>query len=177
MKKIKKFTIMFTLVFTFFFSMLNVNAGVKSIGENLEKGSTSSTTIRYLFVYKYDLSPKFDPNIYEYDIIAPPGTNKIKLTYRAASQFSKVDVDMPENLTNGSIIIARCTAQDGSIKEYKFTLRYSNSKLLYTILIIFIILILIASITSLVLYILWKKGIIKITKKHKEKIGEENYVN
>lgn len=177
MKIIKKLTIMFTLVLTFFFSMFNVNAGVKSIGENLEKYSKQSTTIRYLFVYKYDLSPKFDPYVYEYDIIAPPGTNKIKMTYRAASDYSNIEVDMPDNLTNGSIITARCTAQNGEVKEYKFTLRYSNSKLLYTILIIFLILIVIASITALIVYILWKKGIIKIRKKAKEKIGKENYVN
>ncbi|MCR5483498.1 MAG: cadherin-like beta sandwich domain-containing protein [Bacilli bacterium] len=177
MKYFKNIALFITIVFTFFIGFSIINAGVPSRGENLSPTAKNNTSIRYLFVYDYELSPAFDPNVYEYDIIAPPKTDSVKLTYRTGSLYSNVSVDQTDNLTNGSVVIVTVTAQDGTKRDYKFTLRYSNSKLLYTILIVLIIIILILAITALVLYILWKKGIIKITKKEKKNIGTQNYVN
>ena len=177
MKHLKNITLFITIIFTFFIGVSIINAGVKSRGENLSPTALNNTKIRYLFVYDYELTPAFEPDVYEYNVIAPPKTDSIKLSYRAASLYSTIDVDQTDNLTNGSIITVTCTAQDGSKKEYKLTLRYSNSKLIYIILIVLIIIILLIAIGSLIVYILWKKGIIKFNKKEKKKIGEESYVN
>jgi hypothetical protein len=177
MKYFKNIALFITIVFTFFIGFSIINAGVPSRGENLSPTAKNNTSIRYLFVYDYELSPAFDPYVYEYDIIAPPKTDSVKLTYRTGSIYSKIDVDQTENLTNGSVITVRCTAEDGSFKDYKLTLRYSNSKLIYMILMIIIVIILLLAISSLVIYILWKKGIIKFEKKEKKNIGVESYVN
>ncbi len=177
MKHFKRITLFITVIFTFFIGVSIINAGVKSRGENLSPTAYNSTRIRYLFVYDYELRPAFDPDVFEYEVIAPPKTDSIKLTYRTASLYSNIDVDQTDNLTNGSVVTVTCTAKDGSKREYKLILRYSNSKLFYTILIIAIIIILLLAISSLVLYLLWKKGIIKLKKKEKNNIGIESYVN
>ena len=177
MKRLKRITLFITIIFTFFVGVSVIYAGVKSRGENLSATASDSTKIRYLFVYDYELTPAFDPDVYEYEVIAPPKTDKIKLSYRTVSTYSNISVDQTDNLTNGSVVTLTVTAANGEKKDYKLTLRYSNSKLIYIILMVFIVIILILAITSLVLYILWKKGIIKLEKKEKKNIGVESYVN
>jgi hypothetical protein len=177
MKHFKNIFLVLILLVTCFIGTIKISAGVPSIGENLGATALNNTTLRYLFVYDYELSPAFNPDVYEYNVIAPPKTDSLKFTYRTGSLYSNVSVDQTDNLTNGSVVTVTVTAQDGTKRDYKFTLRYSNSKLLYTILIVLIVIILILALTALVLYILWKKGIIKITKKEKKNIGAQNYVN
>ena len=149
MKHLKNITLFITVIFTFFVGVSIINAGVKSRGENLSPTALNNAKIRYLFVYDYELSPAFDPDVYEYDIIAPPKTDKVKLTYRAGSLYSTINVDQTDNLTNGSVVTVTCVAKDGTQKEYKLTLRYSNSKLIYIILIIVIIIILLLASSAL----------------------------
>ena len=177
MKHLKQFTFVLILLFTFFIGLNVTNAGVPKNEENLGRYSERYAYLEFLFAHDCKISPDFNMYNYEYDLICAPKTDKVKLTYRAASVYSTVNVGNTENLTNGSVITLTVTAKDGSTYDYKLTMRYSNSKLLYTILIVVIIIILLMAIISLVLYILWKKGIIKFEKKEKENIGTENYVN
>ena len=177
MKHLKNITLFITFVFVFFIGASIINAGVKSKGENLVYNSKDNAQLRYLFVYDSELSPVFDSDVYEYDIIAPPKTDSVKISYRVASKNSSAEISDTTNLTNGSIVTIKVTNENGPSKEYKLTLRYSNSKLLYIILIVLIIIIILLAIGALITYILWKKGIIKFTKKEKKKIGIENYVN
>lgn len=177
MKHLKDISLALILVFTFFIGLNITNAGVPKKEENLLRYSETVPYLEYLFVHDCKLSPDFNKSSFEYNLICSPNTDKVKITYRAASLYSEVKIDNTENLTNGSVITLTVTAKEGQTADYKLTMRYSNSKLLYTILIVVIIIILILAITALVLYILWKKGIIKFEKKEKENIGNENYVN
>lgn len=177
MKHLKDISLALILAFTFFIGLNVTNAGVPKKEENLIRYSESAPLLEYLFAYDCKLDKEFNKYTFEYDLICSPNTDKVKLTYRAASVYSTVSVDNVENLTNGSIITLTVTAKEGKSYDYKLMMRYSNSKLLYTILVVVIIIILILAIAALVLYILWKKGIIKFEKKEKENIGNENYVN
>ena len=177
MKHLKDISLALILAFTFFIGLNVTNAGVLKKEENLIIYSESAAILEYLFVYDCKLDKEFNKFDYEYNLICSPNTDKVKMTYRAASLYSTVNVDNTENLTNGSVITLTVTSKLGQKNDYKLTMRYSNSKLIYTILIVVIIIIIVLAIAALVLYILWKKGIIKFEKKDKEDIGNENYVN
>lgn len=135
-----------------------------------------NTYLSYLFVYEGEVKNGFAFNTYEYDVIVAPGTKKLKMAYRPEGWYSTAEVIGNENLVNGSKIIIRVTGQNGGFSDYTLTVKYSNSKTIFIILIVVLSLIIVTAITLLVLYMLAQKGIIKFEVKHKENIGVDNYV-
>lgn len=172
--KLKKLLL---IVLIFVINVNVVNAGVRNRLDDMSTYVDSNNDLKYMYVYNCEIEPNVSYYVNDYTIVCPSNTKKLILTYRARSVYSTVDIIGNENIHNGSLIKVKITAKTGGEKIYNFTVRYSNSKLVYTILLILIIFILIAAITALILYILYKKGIIKLPKKKKENIGEESYVN
>ena len=166
------------LVFLLLF-IVNINivhAGVSKPLDDLATNSVMNSDLKYFYVYNCEISPELEYSNKEYMIICPMNTKKLSITYRARSVNSKVELTGNENIHNGSVIKVKVIAQNEQEKEYIFTVRYSNSKLIYTILIVLIIVILILAITALVVYILYTKGIIKFEKKKSVNIDKESYV-
>ncbi len=174
MKVLKKLTL-FILVLVINISV--VNAGVKNKLDDLSTYVENNSDLKYFFVYNCEIEPDINYYVNDYTVVCPTDTKNLKITYRARSVYSNVEIIGNENIHNGSLVKAKIVAGDGREKIYNFTVRYSNSKLVYIILLVFISIILILAIVNLVLYILYKKGIIKLPKKKKENIGEESYVN
>lgn len=174
MKFLKKLTL-FILVLVI--NICVVNAGVKNKLDDMSTYVDSNNDLKYLYVYNCEIEPDINYYVNDYTIVCPTNTKNLKITYRARSVYSNVEIIGNENIHNGSVIKVKITAKEGQEKIYNFTVRYSNSKLVYIILLVLISVILILAIVNLVLYILYKKGIIKLPKKKKENIGEESYVN
>ena len=174
MKVLKKLTL-FILVLVINISV--VNAGVKNKLDDLATYSKDVTDLKYLYVYDCEIEPDINYYVTDYNVVCPTDTKNLKMTYRARSVYSNVEVIGNDIIHNGSVVKVKITAEQGQEKFYNFTVRYSNSKLVYIILLVLISVILILAIVNLVLYILYKKGVIKLPKKKKENIGEESYVN
>ena len=164
------------LLLVFVINISVVSAGVSKPKEDIYINLDNNSDLKYLFVYNCEVKPEVDYDIKEYMIICPSNTKNLKITYRARSPYSSVQVNGNENIHNGSKVSVIVKSKDNKEKEYIFTVRYSNSKLIYTILIIVIIIILLVSITALVLYILYTKGIIKIPVKRSVNVDSESYV-
>ena len=164
------------LLLVFVINISVVSAGVKNAKDDLATNSDTNTDLKYFYVYNCSISPELEYDKTDYMIICPSNTKNLKITYRARSMNSSVEVNGNENIHNGSVIKVKVTSKNENEKEYTFTVRYSNSKLIYTILIIVIIIILLVSITALVLYILYTKGIIKKPVKRSVNVDSESYV-
>lgn len=173
MKMIKKLTL-FILVLVINISV--VNAGVSNKLDDLGSFEFDNSDLKYLYVYNCDIEPDINYDLTNYNIVCPMNTKNLKITYRARSRYSTAEVIGNKKIQNGSLIQVKVTANEGQEKVYNFTVRYSNSKLIYTILIIFIIIILILAIAALTLYILYTKDIIKIKKKRSVNVDKESYV-
>ena len=173
--KLKKILI-FLLVFIINISVVNASVGVKNAKDDLATYASDDANLKYFYVYNCEISPELDYYKNEYTIICPTNTKRLNVSYRARSIYSKVEVTGTENVYNGSTVKVKVTSSTEKEKEYTFTVRYSNSKLIYTILMILIVVILLLSIAALVVYILYTKGIIKFEKKKSVNIDKESYV-
>ena len=67
-----------------------------------------------------EITPKFDPDTYDYTIDIPHGVDSITVTPKASNPNAKVEVTGADNLQEGNnVILIKVTDEDGFVQYYK----------------------------------------------------------
>ncbi|MDR1410159.1 MAG: cadherin-like beta sandwich domain-containing protein [Oscillospiraceae bacterium] len=84
---------------------------------------SKENTLLLLKVDGGELSPVFAPEILEYLVQLPLGTQKAVITATPKESKAKIDITGADNLKLGAnLAVVKVTADDGSVREYKITL-------------------------------------------------------
>lgn len=136
------------------------NTGLYVLNIEKTKVKSSNNYLGSLVVDKYQLN--FDPSITNYTLsIGKEST--LNITPTTESELAQVVVLGNSNLSNGSVITVRVTAEDGSTKDYTINITRSFNIMDYWIYVVLILLILLI----IIIFILMKQ------KKNKKNMGPQ----
>ena len=113
---------------------------IRVVRKEESEALSNNSKLNSLIIDGYSIN--FSPTKYEYTIkIAKE--EQLQIHYQADDKGSIVSIQGNENLKNGSIIIVKVTAEDGTKTEYKITVAKSDNNIFVYIIIGIVVLILI----------------------------------
>ena len=84
--------------------------------------ASSNAYLSGITVSEGKISPAFDREIFDYILYVPYETEKVGVSGKASDPKAKADAAGPDELTVGdNIYTVSCTAEDGSVNEYRLT--------------------------------------------------------
>ena len=80
----------------------------------------SNNKLTDIIIDGYDLDPKFDPKVYEYDVDVNPKDTTLKIKPLSSNANAKVEIEGNKNLKDGNnVILVKVTDENGFVQYYK----------------------------------------------------------
>ncbi|MBE6161074.1 MAG: cadherin-like beta sandwich domain-containing protein [Firmicutes bacterium] len=80
----------------------------------------SNNKLTDIIIDGYDLDPKFDPKVYEYDVNVNPKDTSLKIKPLSSNPNAKVEIEGNKNLKDGNnVILVKVTDENGFVQYYK----------------------------------------------------------
>ena len=80
----------------------------------------SNNKLTDIIIDGYDLDPKFDPKVYEYDVNVNPKDTSLKIKPISSNKNAKVEIEGNKKLKDGNnVILVKVTDENGFVQYYK----------------------------------------------------------